>query len=127
MTTSSHEIRVGCSGWNYASWRHGVFYPEGLPARRWLAVYAEQFDTVEVNTTFYRLPKREAVERWAQETPEGFLFAVKVSRYLTHIKRLREAHPDIRIWTAAIDSHLNDHGYIVPGLGDAGDRMYGTK
>ena len=81
------RIRIGCSGWNYASWRHGVFYPQRLPARRWLAAYAERFDTVEVNATFYRLPKREAVERWAQETPEGFTFAVKVSRYVTHVKR----------------------------------------
>jgi uncharacterized protein YecE (DUF72 family) len=85
------RVRIGCSGWNYASWRHGVFYPEGLPARRWLAAYAERFDTVEVNTTFYRLPRREAVARWAEETPEDFTFAVKVSRYVTHIKRLREA------------------------------------
>ncbi|MDX6573059.1 MAG: hypothetical protein QOC86_2215 [Gaiellales bacterium] len=85
------RVRIGCSGWNYDSWRHGVFYPEGLPARRWLTAYAESFDTVEVNTTFYRLPRRDAVARWAQETPENFAFAVKVSRYVTHIKRLRDA------------------------------------
>jgi uncharacterized protein YecE (DUF72 family) len=54
------RIHIGCSGWNYDSWRHGVFYPRGLPARRWLAAYAEHFDTVEVNTTFYRLPRRDA-------------------------------------------------------------------
>jgi uncharacterized protein YecE (DUF72 family) len=82
-------IRIGCSGWNYRDWR-GAFYPDGLPARRWLEAYAEHFDTVEVNTTFYRLPARTAVARWVEGTPDGFGFAVKVSRYLTHIRRLRD-------------------------------------
>ena len=80
---------IGCSGWNYDDWR-GRLYPPGVPKRRWLEVYAEHFDTVEVNTTFYRLPKREAVAAWAEQTPEGFEFAVKASRYLTHIKRLTD-------------------------------------
>ena len=82
-------IRIGCSGWNYRDWR-GAFYPDGLPARRWLEAYAERFDTVEVNTTFYRLPGREAVAHWVEQTPDGFGFAVKASRYLTHIRRLRD-------------------------------------
>jgi uncharacterized protein YecE (DUF72 family) len=67
-----------------------VFYPPRCPARRWLTFYAGRFDTVELNTTFYRLPRVEAVRRWVEETPETFVFAVKVSRYLTHVKRLRE-------------------------------------
>jgi uncharacterized protein YecE (DUF72 family) len=83
-------VRIGCSGWNYADWRDGVFYPPRLPARDWLPFYAERFDTVEVNSTFYRLPRRDAVARWVEQTPDGFVFAVKVSRYLTHVKRLRE-------------------------------------
>src|SRR5438094_4596774 len=81
-------IRIGCSGWNYQSWRD-EFY-EGKPARLWLRHYAEHFDTVEVNTTFYRLPLRTSVARWVEETPQRFLFAVKASRYLTHIKRLTD-------------------------------------
>jgi uncharacterized protein YecE (DUF72 family) len=81
-------VRVGCSGWNYAHWRNGVFYPPRCPPRRWLRFYSEHFDTVEVNTTFYRLPKTSSVVRWVEETPEEFTFAVKVSRYITHIKRL---------------------------------------
>jgi uncharacterized protein YecE (DUF72 family) len=97
------RIHIGCSGWNYDSWRHGVFYPRGLPARRWLAAYAEHFDTVEVNTTFYRLPRREIVARWADETPEGFTFAVKVSRYVTHIKRLRDAGLHLGLLLARIE------------------------
>jgi uncharacterized protein YecE (DUF72 family) len=80
-------VRLGCSGWQYADWR-GAFYPDGLPQRRWLEHYATVFDTVEVNTTFYRLPKADAVARWAAQTPPGFCFTVKVSRYATHIKRL---------------------------------------
>ena len=83
-------IRVGCSGWNYAHWRNGVFYPPRLAAREWLGFYAEHFDTVEVNATFYRLPRTEVVVRWIEGTPEGFLFAIKASRYLTHVKRLTD-------------------------------------
>jgi uncharacterized protein YecE (DUF72 family) len=82
-------VRIGCSGWNYRDWR-GTFYPEGVPARRWLECYAERFDTVELNTTFYRLPTVEAVARWVEQTPPGFVFSAKASRYLTHIKRLRD-------------------------------------
>jgi uncharacterized protein YecE (DUF72 family) len=68
-----------------------VFYPQGLASGEWLRYYATRFDTVELNATFYRLPRRTAAERWATETPAGFCFAVKVSRYLTHIVRLADA------------------------------------
>ncbi len=82
-------IRIGCSGWNYRSWR-ATFYPQGLPASRWLEHYASAFDTVEVNTTFYRLARRTTVERWVAQTAPEFCFAVKASRYLTHMKRLTD-------------------------------------
>jgi uncharacterized protein YecE (DUF72 family) len=82
------DVRVGCSGWNYDHWRNGVFYPPRLPPSRWLEHYAAHFDTVEVNATFYRLPKRHVVANWVAESPPGFLFSVKASRYLTHLKRL---------------------------------------
>jgi uncharacterized protein YecE (DUF72 family) len=81
-------VRLGCSGWNYKHWRNGVFYPPRLPPRRWLAHYAQHFDTVEVNATFYRLPRRETVARWVEESPPDFVFTVKMSRYVTHVKRL---------------------------------------
>jgi len=84
------SVRIGCSGWNYKHWRDGVFYPPRLPPRRWLDYYARHFDTVEVNSTFYRLANRDAVARWLEQTPEDFLFALKASRYMTHIKRLAE-------------------------------------
>ena len=80
-------VRVGCSGWNYAHWRERV-YPKGLPPKRWLEFYATLFDTVEVNSTFYRLPKLPAVAGWVQQSPPDFVFTVKASRYLTHVKRL---------------------------------------
>jgi uncharacterized protein YecE (DUF72 family) len=82
-----HPVHVGCSGWNYKDWR-GAVYPPGVPAREWLERYSRVFDTVEVNATFYRLVSRDAVARWAKQTPERFVFAVKASRYLTHVKRL---------------------------------------
>jgi uncharacterized protein YecE (DUF72 family) len=82
-------VRVGCSGWNYDDWR-GRLYPEGLGKPRWLGRYAELFDTVEVNSTFYRLASRDAVARWVEETPDDFVFAAKASRYLTHVRRLRQ-------------------------------------
>ncbi len=88
-SAASGQARIGCSGWNYRDWR-GRLYQEGEPARRWLELYSQRFDTVEVNATFYRLPSRQVVEHWVQQTGTGFLFAVKASRYLTHVKRLGE-------------------------------------
>jgi uncharacterized protein YecE (DUF72 family) len=88
-------VRIGCSGWNYPHWRERV-YPRGLPASRWLTYYAELFDTVEVNNTFYRLPKRESVATWVEESPSAFLFAVKASRFLTHMKRLTDMGQGVR-------------------------------
>ncbi len=80
-------VRIGCSGWQYDSWRGGL-YPAREPKRRWLELYAEHFDTVEVNSTFYRLARSAAVEGWVAQTPPDFMFAVKASRYLTHVRRL---------------------------------------
>jgi uncharacterized protein YecE (DUF72 family) len=82
-------VRIGCSGWMYDSWR-GRLYPERQPKRRWLELYSERFDTVEVNSTFYRLARRSGVEGWVAQTPEDFVFAVKASRYLTHIRRFAD-------------------------------------
>jgi uncharacterized protein YecE (DUF72 family) len=81
-------VRVGCSGWNYKHWRESV-YPKGVPQRKWLEYYATLFDTVEVNATFYRLPSRDTVEAWISNSPDDFVFSIKASRYLSHIKRLR--------------------------------------
>jgi uncharacterized protein YecE (DUF72 family) len=82
-------LRVGCSGWQYKHWR-GNFYPADLPQRLWFAHYASRFDTVEINNTFYRLPERATFSAWAKAAPPGFLYAVKASRYLTHMKKLKD-------------------------------------
>jgi uncharacterized protein YecE (DUF72 family) len=94
-------VLVGTSGWQYRDWR-GVLYPEGVPQRRWLEHYAESFATVENNGAFYRLPQRSTFERWRSEVPDGFVMAVKASRFLTHLKRLREPkEPVDRLMNAA--------------------------
>jgi uncharacterized protein YecE (DUF72 family) len=94
-------LLIGTSGWQYRDWR-GVLYPPGVPQRRWLEHYALQFATVENNNAFYRLPKRETFEQWAGRTPPDFVMAVKASRYLTHIRRLRDpAEPVGRLLGAA--------------------------
>jgi uncharacterized protein YecE (DUF72 family) len=83
-------LRVGCSGWSYRDWR-GVVYPERAPARTWFSLYAERFDTVELNNTFYRLPEASTVDGWAAQAPPGFCFAVKVGQFGTHRMKLRDA------------------------------------
>jgi uncharacterized protein YecE (DUF72 family) len=83
------RIRIGCSGWNYRHWR-GRFYPEGLPQKRWFEFYAEHFDTVEINNSFYRLPKAETFEKWRDQAPPGFCYAVKANRFLTQAKKLKD-------------------------------------
>jgi uncharacterized protein YecE (DUF72 family) len=96
-------VRIGCSGWNYKDWR-GLVYPKGCPASRWLEYYSHNlFDTVEVNSTFYRLASPEAVANWIRQTPEHFVFALKASRYLTHTKRLANLDDGIRRFYEAID------------------------
>lgn len=81
---------VGTSGWHYGDWR-GRFYPPDLPPARWLGYYAQHFATVEVNATFYHLLPEKTFQNWREATPPGFIFAVKASRFITHIKRLKEA------------------------------------
>ena len=85
---------MGCSGWNYKSWR-GRFYPSDLASAHWLEYYATRFDTVEVNNTFYRLPERATFESWRAQVPTGFMFGVKASRFLTHMKRLLQPEEPI--------------------------------
>jgi uncharacterized protein YecE (DUF72 family) len=80
---------IGCSGWHYKSWR-GLVYPAELPTQAWLRAYTKRFRTVELNNSFYRLPSEETFAGWREQVPRGFVFAVKASRFLTHIKRLRE-------------------------------------
>jgi uncharacterized protein YecE (DUF72 family) len=82
-------LYIGTSGWQYRDWRAGL-YPAKLPQRLWLEHFADRFAVVEINNAFYRLPERETFRQWRERTPDDFVFAVKMSRYLTHIKRLKE-------------------------------------
>ncbi len=95
------EVRIGTSGWEYRHWA-GDFYPTGLAKDRWLERYAAEFDTVELNSPFYRLPSAGVFGAWGRRVPPGFRFAVKASRYLTHIRRLREPQEPLeRLWGRA--------------------------
>jgi uncharacterized protein YecE (DUF72 family) len=98
---------VGCSGWVYKDWR-GVVYPAGLPQRDWFAYYAEQFNTVEINNTFYRLPTAKTVEHWAAQAPPGFVYSLKLGAFGSHRMKLRDAA-----------SWLPNHIDRVRGLGPA--------
>jgi uncharacterized protein YecE (DUF72 family) len=82
-------VRIGCSGWVYPHWR-GLFYPEGLPVKRWFGYYAEQFDTVEINNSFYRLPRAEIFDAWREQAPPQFRYAVKANRFITQAKKLKD-------------------------------------
>src|SRR5512138_2545615 len=88
-------IRIGTSGWVYKHWRD-IFYPTALPARGWFAFYAREFSTVEINNSFYRLPTPEMFDAWRRQAPPGFLYTVKASRYITHMKKLQDPEEPLR-------------------------------
>lgn len=93
--------RIGCSGWQYRHWKEN-FYPAALPQKKWLESYAERFDTVEVNNSFYRLPTEKTFSDWGARVPDSFLFAVKASRYLTHLRRLKDPVDPLNLfWSRA--------------------------
>jgi uncharacterized protein YecE (DUF72 family) len=105
----SAKYYVGCSGWHYEHWR-GLYYSEELPKPKWLPFYARQFATVELNNSFYQLPSEKAFTNWRESTPDNFIFAVKVSRFITHIKRLRNLG-------SAVDNFLSRAGLLREKLG----------
>jgi uncharacterized protein YecE (DUF72 family) len=83
-------VWIGTSGWSYKHWENGNFYPEKMPAAEYLPFFTTQFPTVEINYSYYQLPPRKTFETWQRKVPRGFLFAVKASRYLTHMKKLKD-------------------------------------
>jgi uncharacterized protein YecE (DUF72 family) len=108
--------RIGCSGWEYKHWR-GDFYPTTIPRTRWFEQYAQIFDTVEINNTFYRLPERTTFVKWAERAPARFLFSVKASRFLTHMKKLKNpVEPLDRLFSRldALSNHLGPVLYQLP-------------
>jgi uncharacterized protein YecE (DUF72 family) len=95
-------IWIGTSGWQYRHWK-GTFYPEKLPQREWLRHYSHRFPIVEVNNSFYRLPNEASFDRWRDESPPGFVFVLKASRYITHIRRLRDPKDPVELfWSRAV-------------------------
>ena len=110
-------IHVGCSGWVYRHWR-GHFYPEGLPQKRWFERYAEEFDTVEINASFYRVPLASTFDGWRDKAPPGFRYAVKVNRFITHMKKLvgvdEEVGPTSSRWPESSGITLGPLLYQLP-------------
>ena len=102
------RVRVGTSGYSYKEWK-GPFYPEDLPAAKMLSYYGERLKTVEINNTFYRMPKRETVRKWGEQVPDGFSFVLKASGRITHKKRLKDAGDEL--------------AYIVETAGELGDKL----
>jgi uncharacterized protein YecE (DUF72 family) len=98
----SPEIHIGTSGWNYDHWRE-VFYPQGCPKSRWLQFYAEHYHTVELNASFYRLPKPQTFETWREKTPPMFVWAVKANRFITHIKRIKDVREPLERFFSSAD------------------------
>jgi uncharacterized protein YecE (DUF72 family) len=105
-------IYIGTSGWQYRHWRER-FYPKGVASTRWLTYYAERFQAVEVNNTFYNLPKGETFEKWAEQTPDDFIFALKVSRFLTQFKRLKDPEEPVERFMQAASRLGNKIGPLL--------------
>jgi uncharacterized protein YecE (DUF72 family) len=122
-------ILVGTSGWQYRDWRER-FYPAGLPQRLWLEHYAGHFATVEVNNAFYRLPERDTFANWRERTPADFCVAVKVSRYLTHVKRLQEPAEPVQRFLSRAEALGDKLGPVLlqlpPSLTVDPDALAGT-
>jgi len=104
---------VGTSGYNYSHWSDGVFYPGGLSEREWLEYYANFFNTVELNVSFYRLPKRSTFEGWRKRTPEDFTFVVKGSRYITHIKKLKDCGEALNLFFNHVEGLKEKLGAVL--------------
>jgi uncharacterized protein YecE (DUF72 family) len=98
----SGSIFIGTSGWNYKHWGNGRFYLPGLAQKNWLSFYASKFGTVELNNTFYRLPSAETFADWARTVPREFVFATKASRFITHIKRLKDPEESVRLFLSRL-------------------------
>ena len=110
------KIHIGTSGWNYDHWK-GLFYPKDCPKSKWLEFYAKHYGTVEVNSTFYRLPKPQVFENWRKRTPDNFLWSVKSNRYITHIKRIKDVEEPLeRFFSAAelLDEKLGPILFQLP-------------
>ena len=112
MEKRGRQIYLGTSGWSYDHWRE-AFYPENLPTERMLAYYAQHFHTAEINNSFYQLPAKNTLKHWFEATPEDFLFTVKASRYITHMKKLKEPQKSVGAFLRRIRSLGNKLGPVL--------------
>jgi uncharacterized protein YecE (DUF72 family) len=110
---------IGTSGWNYGHWI-GKFYPEDMPKTKWFKHYLEKFDTVELNTSFYHLPKKSTFEKWYNDAPKNFVYSIKASRYITHVKKLIEPEEPVNKFITNVEGIKEKAGVILfqlpPGL-----------
>jgi len=113
------RLKIGTSGWSYIHWK-GKFYPLDIPSTKWLTFYSQHFNTVEINSTFYRMPREKTVIFWQANVPEGFLFSVKMNRKITHIKRLKSVEEILKNFFTLCDMFRANLGPILvqlpPGL-----------
>ncbi len=114
-TDYKSQIHLGTSGFSYTEWRP-TFYPADLPPKKFLSYYAEHFDTTEINNTFYRLPTPKLTEGWYGEVSESFLFTLKLSQKITHIRRLREVDPEMSFFLSSAESLKEKLGAILVQL-----------
>jgi len=112
MGKSNCDIRIGTSGWHYNHWT-GLFYPAKLPKSKWFEHYAKNFDTVEINNTFYQLPKQETFKNWHEQASKNFLYTVKANRYITHIKRLKDPSESLERFFERVDVLKENLGPIL--------------
>lgn len=110
-----NRVHIGTSGWSYKHWK-GLYYPAGLPASKWLSFYAEDFDTTEINSSFYRLPSEESVTRWKEQVPPGFRFCAKMSRFLTHMKKLNDPQESLHRFFEVFQHMKNQMGPVLVQL-----------
>jgi uncharacterized protein YecE (DUF72 family) len=127
MSKADCDIRIGTSGWYYNHWKE-LFYPAGLPKSKWFEHYAQHFDTVEINNTFYQLPKEQSLKRWHKLAPKGFLYAVKANRYITHIKRLKDTSEELERFFKALGIYVyfnNDaHAHAIKNAKQLKQQFY---
>jgi uncharacterized protein YecE (DUF72 family) len=112
MGTADYDIRIGTSGWHYDHWKQ-LFYPSKLPKSKWFEYYSKHFDTVEINNTFYQLPKQETFKNWRTQAPKNFLYTVKANRYITHIKRLKRPEEPLKNFLERARLLKEHHGPVL--------------
>jgi len=120
------DIRIGTSGWSYAHWRR-IFYPEDLPSTKWFGYYSRYFDTVEINNSFYNLPAEKTFAKWHKGAPPQFIFAVKANRFITHMKKLKNADDAILVFLERVSALGRSLGPVLfqlpPNLGFDAPRL----